>query len=233
MPICIWIRISMMMPIQIQIQFRISIKTMPILMRILPQVWTWKITILFHFWSALPVHNVLSVLNCQTFQYFWQNIESFWKTYQLFYLLGFDNDKDRPDRDRHPGHADPTKCCESDPIRLRIHNTECSQCVGLSQLLNKIINIAKCQNLSRSWLGWSLEEGGMDLGYSSSYPFSVDIKLPVLGNTVQHARAGLSCSVCFVSLYHSLDVIFICFFSYSSNLDFLFSFLYLHMLAGP
>jgi hypothetical protein len=64
----------------------------------------------------------------------------------------------------------------------------------------------------------------MDLVYSSSYPFSVDIKLPVLGNTVQHAIAGLSCSVCFVSQYHALDVIFICFFSYSSNLDFLFNF---------
>ncbi len=65
----------------------------------------------------------------------------------------------------------------------------------------------------------------MDLVYSSGYPFSLDIKLSVLGNTVQHARAGLSCSVCFVSRYHALVVTFICFFdefSYSSNLEIIF-----------
>jgi hypothetical protein len=37
--------------------------------------------------------------------------------FQLFHLLGIDTYPDRPD-------ADPEKWCESDPIRIRIHNTD-------------------------------------------------------------------------------------------------------------
>jgi len=77
------------MPIQIRIRIRVGIKTMSILIRILPKV--------LHLLKNLNYFYLKFLTDFQYFPYFGQHIEIFLEkslVYQIFHLLRIDTDPD-------------------------------------------------------------------------------------------------------------------------------------------
>jgi hypothetical protein len=103
-----------MMPIQIRI--RIGIKTMPIHIRIQPQVLHMLenraiIFIFIHSNASLQCFSFLISEKCVMILSILYSILKFHEKSGKIHLLGIYTDPDRPD---------PAKCCESDPIRIHI-----------------------------------------------------------------------------------------------------------------
>ncbi len=127
------IRISILVPTQIRIRIGTVSKQCWSSCGSYPKFYTCRKTRTFFIllFTALPDYNVNLFYQCQmchNYQYFWHNIEIFWgkkvNFINFLILLGLDTDPDRHARIPIPNpDPDKPKWCETDPIRIRIHNS--------------------------------------------------------------------------------------------------------------
>ncbi len=118
------IRISMLIPVQIQIRIQIGIGSYPNFHLPFTLIGKSNFYTFSHCYADLQCFIFLVSVNCViNLKNFWQHIEILWKKVN-FLLPGIDTDPDRHALDVDPD-PDPAKWCGSDPIRIRIHNTNC------------------------------------------------------------------------------------------------------------